>query len=303
MNKNFNTNQSSKKWFYSLLIIGLMMTLFTMSSIQAQAKKSTMGNQSATPSLTSTIAEPVKKLTIWNIIEMNDWLLWPFILLTMSGIMINVHRGLTEHRDKSRSLPLLQGKIRANGIRGFVQMVRSSRPNRAARLFYQIISTFDKTNQAQPVTEEVNQFLAAEREIFERFNRVNGFLSESAGALGLLGTVWGIFETFYTAKMDGATILRGMSVALITTLTGLIISLVLNGCGTYLYTLFNRQLNSLNNKAEELRQVLLLLEKRNVDSNHHEKEELQKIHVADRELRSEKQAYRKMSHEIAFADV
>ncbi|HEX9971193.1 MAG TPA: MotA/TolQ/ExbB proton channel family protein [bacterium] len=303
MSKNISTKRSAKKWFYLVIVIGLATTLFAISTINAQVKKANIGNQSVTSSLNSINAEPVKKLTIWNIIEMNDWLLWPFIILTMSGIMINVHRGLTEHRDKSRSLPLLQGKIRANGIRGFVQMVRSSRSNRAARLFYQIISTFDKTNQAQPVSDEVNQFLASEREIFERFNRVNNFLSESAGALGLLGTVWGIFETFYTAKMDGATILRGMSVALITTLTGLIISLVLNGCGTYLYTLFNRQLNSLNNKAEELRQVLLVLEKRNITNSPQEKEEIQKIHVADRELKSEKQAYRKMSHEIAFADI
>lgn len=303
MSKNINTRRSSKKWIGIIFIIGLMVMLCAMTSLQARVKSTPIGSPSAPPNSTNQNDELLKKLTIWNIIEMNDWLLWPFILLTMSGIMINVHRALTEHRDKSRSLPFMQAKIRANGIRGFVQMVRSSRPNRAARLFYQIISTFDKTNQAQPVNDDINHFLASERETFERFNRVNGFLSESAGALGLLGTVWGIFETFYTAKMDGATILRGMSIALITTLTGLIISLILNACGTYLYTLFNRQLNALTNKAEELRQVLLLLEKRTVEGSAHEKENVPKIHVADRELRTEKPVFRKVPHEIAFADI
>ncbi len=207
----------------------------------------------------------LERLTAWDIIKMNDWFLWPFVLLTGTGIMINVHRVLFEYRDRTRSQALLQGKIQANGIRNLVQMVRSSRTggsSRAARLFYQVIATFDKTNQAQPINDDINHFLSAERETFERFSRVNGFLSESAGALGLLGTVWGIFVTFYTANFDGPSILRGMSIALVTTLTGLIISLLLNFSGTYCYTMFNRQINLLMNKAEELRQALLYLEKK-----------------------------------------
>jgi len=207
----------------------------------------------------------LERLTAWDIIKMNDWFLWPFVLLTGTGIMINVHRVLFEYRDRTRSQALLQGKIQANGIRNLVQVVRSSRngsSSRAARLFYQIIATFDKTNQAQPINDDINHFLSAERETFERFTRVNGFLSDSAGALGLLGTVWGIFVTFYTANFDGPSILRGMSIALVTTLTGLIISLLLNFSGTYCYTMFNRQINLLMTKAEELRQALLYLEKK-----------------------------------------
>lgn len=207
----------------------------------------------------------LERLTAWDIIQMNDWFLWPFVLIIGAGIMLNVHRVLFEYRDRTRSQALLQGKIQANGIRNLVQMVRSSRTggsSRAARLFYQIIATFDKTNQAQPINDDINHFLSAERETFERFSRVNGFLSEAAGALGLLGTVWGIFVTFYTANFDGPSILRGMSIALVTTLTGLIISLVLNFSGTYCYTMFNRQINLLMNKAEELRQALLYLEKK-----------------------------------------
>ena len=87
-----------------------------------------------------------------------------------------------------------------------------------------------------------------------------GFISDTAGALGVLGTVWGIFETFHGGKLDGPTILQGMSVSLVTTLVGLVISLVLNAGATSVFSLFNKQLSLLASRAEELRQALLFIE-------------------------------------------
>jgi len=275
-----------KNWCYLIFIVGIVILLIVALKFEASAK--TENNRIQNESQKETSSQ-LDRLTVWNIMEMNDWFLWPFIALLSAGIMLNVHRILVEQRDKSRSLPLLQTKIHANGVRSLVQMVRTNRHNRAARLFYQVISTFDKTNQAQFVNEETNLFLAGEKESFERFNRVNAFLSESAGALGLLGTVWGIFVTFYTAKFDGPTILRGMSIALITTLTGLIISLVLNFCGTYLYTFFNRQLNLLANKAEELRQALLYLEKKSNGNGQPLSENLSNYRVSEPDFKSRRQ--------------
>jgi hypothetical protein len=57
--------------------------------------------------------------------------------------------------------------------------------------------------------------------------------------------------------MDGPSILKGMSIALITTLVGLIISLLLNLGAVSVFSLFNRQLKRISERAEELRQVLL----------------------------------------------
>lgn len=294
---NNKTTKVRKNWCYIIFILGIVIMLIGVSKFEAKAKTEHPTIQSEQKKDNTSQLE---KLTVWNIIEMNDWFLWPFIALTAVGIMLNVHRILVEQRDKSRSQPLLQTKIHANGIRSLVQMVRTNRHNRAARLFYQVISTFDKTNQAQFVNEEINLFITGEKESFERFNRVNAFLSESAGALGLLGTVWGIFITFYTAKFDGPTILRGMSIALITTLTGLIISLVLNLCGTYLYTFFNRQLNLLANKTEELRQALLYLEKKSNGNGQPLRENLSNYRVSEPGLQPKKQIRAKQPIEIAY---
>ena len=217
--------------------------------------------------------EKKEKLTAWSIIKMTDWLLWPFILLTAAGIMLIAYYALNENQDKKYAQNLYEKKIHSHDIRGFARLVQNSATSRASQLMFQIIITFDKTKRAEPIGNDINQFIKSERDSFETFNKIIGFLSETAGALGLLGTVWGIFQTFHAGKMDGPTILQGMSVSLVTTLVGLIISLVLNMGATYVFTIFNNHLQVLTNKAEELRQVLLLVEKGSVPDTQQNKPE------------------------------
>lgn len=266
--------------------------LLTISSLQANNNKTNstnMGNQTTQVEPNQDNAEQQERLTVWKIVKMTDWLFWPFMLIIATGIMLITYRTLFEHREKTRSQSIMNEKIRANGIRGLIQLIRSGTPTRASRLMYQLVTTFDKTNRAEPIGDDINQYLVSEKDSFETFNRINGFLSESAGALGLLGTVWGIFQTFHAGKLDGPVILQGMSVALVTTLVGLIISLILNMGGTYVFTLFNSQLNLLANKAEELRQALLYLEKKSNGNGQPLSENLSNYRMSEPDFKSRKQ--------------
>ena len=251
------------KWHYLAilvvagLIIGSISTLQAVNkNLQAKANKALKVETKQNPDG----ARAEKELSAWDIIEMTDWLFWPFVLLTGTGIFLLSYKGLQEYREKSRAKWLLEQKIGSGDIRRVIRMVQTSQPNRASRLMHQMIATFNMTRRAEPIGDDINAYLNAERDSFETFNRVLGFLSDTAGALGLLGTVWGIFETFHAGKLDGLTILQGMSISLVTTLVGLIISLFLNMGATGIFAFFNRQLNMLANRAEELRQALLYLE-------------------------------------------
>lgn len=291
------------KWYHIAFTLALIVTLFTISTLKASGRRdiqTNMPNQTMQAENNKIDAEQKEKLTVWKIVQMTDWLFWPFVLIIATGIMLVTYRTLFEHREKTRSNALLQGKINANAIRGFVQVIRKGSPTRASRLMYQMITTFDKTNRAEPIGDDINQFLVSERDSFETFNRINGFLSESAGALGLLGTVWGIFQTFHAGKLDGPVILQGMSVALITTLVGLIISLLLNMGGTYVFSLFNTQLNLLANKAEELRQALLYLEKKSNGNGQPLRENLSNYRVSEPGFKARKQHHIKQPIEIAY---
>ncbi|MDQ7064355.1 MAG: MotA/TolQ/ExbB proton channel family protein [candidate division KSB1 bacterium] len=249
------------KWHYLAILVVAGLIIGSISTSQAvnkrkQAKAKT--TQKAEAKQNQDGAE--KELSAWDIIEMTDWLFWPFVLLTGTGIFLLSYKGLQEYREKSRAKWLLEQKIGSGDIRRVIRMVQTSQPNRASRLMHQMIATFNKTKRAEPIGDDINAYLNAERDSFETFNRVLGFLSDTAGALGLLGTVWGIFETFHAGRLDGPTILQGMSISLVTTLVGLIISLFLNMGATGIFAFFNRQLNMLANRAEELRQALLYLE-------------------------------------------
>lgn len=243
------------------LILLVMALLFWFSVTQAKAKLEQKAKTENEQKLEQPdTATPGKKLSVWNIIEMTDWLFWPFVILTGVGIMMITYQALVEHRQKKRGSSLLNKTIELNDLSRIDKMVQIDTKNRAARLLHQMIATFKKTRQTIPIGTDVQQFLSEERQSFESFHRIMGYLSDSAGALGLLGTVWGIFQTFHAGKLDGSTILQGMSIALVTTLVGLIISLLLNMGTTAIFTIFNKQLTLLATRAEELRQVLYLIE-------------------------------------------
>ncbi len=289
---NSDKNFERIRFVNIIFIMAVMALLLTISTQRASGNSGiqpNLPNQITRIENNKTALEPTEKLTAWKIMQWCDWLFWPFIIITAAGIMLITYRTLFEHREKTRSDRLLQEKIKANSIRGLVQIIRSSNSTRASRLMYQVITTFDKTNRAEPIGDDINQFLASERDSFETFIRINGFLSESAGALGLLGTVWGIFQTFHAGRLDGPMILQGMSIALVTTLVGLIISLVLNMGGTYVFTLFNGQLNLIANKAEELRQALLYMEKKSNGNGQSLRENISKYRVSDPGFKAGKQ--------------
>ncbi|NIR50649.1 hypothetical protein GWO43_26125 [candidate division KSB1 bacterium] len=255
-------------WKKSLLlsvvaVCALVLVLSSAEQIVGQEEQITSANQDSAQVQNEAGSTPlVRDFSVWEILRMTDWLFWPFVALTAGGLMLLIFRTLVEFQEKKRSEMLYAEIVQLRDMRSLLQAIQNSASNRAARLFRQTVFTFNKTGRAEPIRDDANQFLSAERNSFETFNRVVNFLSDTAGALGLLGTVWGIFATFHSGRLDGPTILQGMSVSLVTTLVGLIISSILNMGATAVFAIFNKQLNLLSSRAEQVRQALLNIEKR-----------------------------------------
>ena len=68
-------------------------------------------------------------------------------------------------------------------------------------------------------------------------------MSDTAGALGLLGTIWGMYTTFIGGNLQPEQILSGMGIALVTTLLGLIVSIILNVFSTGVVKMFSNRLD------------------------------------------------------------
>jgi biopolymer transport protein ExbB/TolQ len=200
------------------------------------------------------------QFTLWQIFEMCGWLFWPFVILTGAGLVLLIYRARAERQQKMRAYDLLVEPIDLTTLAQFIKYLNLNQPCRATRLFNQMIATFNKTKRAEPLQEDADYFVRGERESFEAFNRVISFLADTAIALGLLGTIWGIFATFHGSHINGDAMLRDMSIALVTTFVGLVISIALNLGVTWLHAFFSRQLKLLGARAEELRQTMLHLQ-------------------------------------------
>lgn len=261
--ENWKARRSLQKALLTLLLFAGLIMLNVVAAAAQTREASQKTQTAATSSLahSTTQATPQNELTLWQILEMLDWTFWPFVFVIASGMMLIFWRMLSDYQDRARSKNLLNKPIVPSGLNQFGGIVSMMPPSRASKLFTHLILTFNKTNRADSLHEETNNYLSEDRGAYETFNRVISFLSETSGALGLLGTVWGIFVTFYGGKLDGATILNGMGVALITTLVGLIVSIAFNLGSTALFALYNAHMKIVSARAEELRQALLAVQR------------------------------------------
>ncbi|MDZ7267906.1 MAG: MotA/TolQ/ExbB proton channel family protein [candidate division KSB1 bacterium] len=242
--------------------LSLMLTCWAASLLPAAPPQTPATTPAPPAPVPKTAANPtVQNLTLKDMLDMLDWTFWPFVLVTLAGFTTLIWRALSDYQDRVRGRQLLAQTISLSSLNQFGSLVSAVQPSRAARLFKHMIMTFNKTNQAESLAGEVNTYLADDRTSYETFNRVMTYLSDTAGALGLLGTVWGIFVTFYGGTLDSTTILNGMGVALITTLVGLILSLLFNLGTTALNAGYGAHLKVIGDKAEELRQALLALQR------------------------------------------
>ena len=111
------------KWYYLVIILGVLILIIGISTLQADGKSKKLArseNQAIQNQNIEQSSAETKKLSAWNIIQMTDWLFWPFVVITTAGIMLIIYRTLFEHREKSRGQALLHSKINIRGCRYFL---------------------------------------------------------------------------------------------------------------------------------------------------------------------------------------
>jgi len=162
-------------------------------------------------------------------------------------------------RDRSVSRHLLDLELRTAGIDQLSRALQGQRDSMLASLHAAMINVFRSRPSDGMLHDEIANFVSQQQDQFTSFRRRLEFLADTAGALGLLGTVWGMFTVFFQGTSDKDVILRGMGIALITTLLGLVVSIILNLCATELSTFFDKRLAQVARKSDGLRFRLLEL--------------------------------------------
>ena len=195
----------------------------------------------------------------WSLTQQAGPLRWPIFLVLAFGL-VQVFVKLWELvRDGRVSGGLRSADLASMSLREITDLLRAQNESMLSSLQATMLNVFETRPGEGLLHDEISNFVAFKQAQFEVFRRRMDFLSDTAGALGLMGTVWGMFTVFFQGSAEQDVILRGMGIALITTLLGLVVSIILNFSATELSTFFGRRLEQVSAKADELRFRLMEL--------------------------------------------
>lgn len=185
-----------------------------------------------------------------------QWPIFGVFFIGMFLVFLKLYELLADGRE-SREIEDME--FRLMNVPQLIRAISGQRESMISRLHASMLNVF-QTHQAQAdLHEEIANYIRYQQDRFDTFKRRVDFLSDTAGALGLLGTVWGIFVVFSQGLLDDQIILSGMGVALISTLLGLVASIILNLSSTEIFSLFNKRLDRIAGKSDELRFRLMEL--------------------------------------------
>lgn len=240
------------------------LTACTSGDLWAQ---SGFGNQSSQQSAATANAELTKIgdiSTFWTLIKLGGGVSVAISLVLAMGIFLIVVEIYGLFMDRMNSRILLSTNYRQLAFGDVNKLVRNHSSSMIGRLYAVMLSIFNATGNTTDFHDEIANYLQLQQDRHNTFRTRLAFLSDTAGALGLLGTVWGMFVTFFGGNLDSQRILNGMGLALVTTLVGLVVSIILNFFATEIFSVFNKRLALISGKADEFRLWLMaIVQKRN----------------------------------------
>jgi biopolymer transport protein ExbB len=166
---------------------------------------------------------------VFEIIKSGGWMMWPLIICSIGALAIIAERFWTLR--KSRIIPdelvVQVWKLHKDNKLDEVTLRRLKTSSPLGRIIASGVSNSKHGREIMKESiEDVGRQVTHE---LERFLDALGLIAEVSPLLGLLGTVFGMIEIFSQLMQHGAgdpTVLAGgISVALITTATGLAVAI------------------------------------------------------------------------------
>lgn len=200
---------------------------------------------------------------IWEITKMAGPFRWAIFIVLFFGMGSIIYKYAELIMDNWKARPIYQLDLNVASLQEIEEAVNKNPNNLVNKLFSNMLNIFQTTERAEDFHYEITNFDQIQQDKFATFQGKMSFLSDTAGALGLLGTVWGMFVTFSRGILDNQIILTGMGLALVTTLMGLVTSIILNFFSTQIQGFFRRNIDQLLEKGDQLRLQLLRTQRKN----------------------------------------
>ena len=138
-------------------------------------------------------------------------------------------------------------------------IVRGSDDSLYRRLLAGMLQVWHNAPEPAALGQESGTVLEAARAAYGRTQRMVGFFSSTAGGLGLLGTLVGIYALFSAETRDAQTIFAGIAIAIVSTLLGIVVSIILELLEALVHSWASRYMERAEEWAAAVRYRLLAL--------------------------------------------
>lgn len=196
--------------------------------------------------------------------KQGGWVMYPIYLVGILGVGVIIYQLVRIYFDKRRAKPI-QAAIERQlkdiaeetehpvRVREIWETVAQHPRSELSRLLTLLCELWQRDPSAQVLQVEIDGHVSGIKEKYEMGRSFVILLSDTAGALGLLGTVLGMYQTFMPGKLESSQIITGMGVALVTTIGGLVVSIFLNFVTSWAHSIFYRHLEWIVERADLFR--------------------------------------------------
>lgn len=202
---------------------------------------------------------PVASTSIWDLVEQAGGIRYPIYAILIVGLLLIFGKVFELAQDKKLQKELEKASFADATLDDIITLVSSQSGHMLSAVMAKLLNVYSNNKASEMLHSEISSYNLLKQDEFSTFKQRIDFLSDTAGALGLLGTVWGMFLVFSSGSSDKETILIGMGVALMSTLLGLVVSIILNFFTTMTQGFFTKHLQAVSEKADELRFRLIEL--------------------------------------------
>ncbi len=191
-------------------------------------------------------------------------IMYPIYAVFILGVGVIIYQLVRIYLDKRHTKPiqaaidrqlkdLAQEAEHPARVREIWETVAQHPRSELSRLITLLCDLWQRDPSAQVLQVEIDGHVTAMKEKYEMGRSFAVLLSDTAGALGLLGTVWGMYQTFMPGKLESSQIISGMGLALVTTIGGLVVSIFLNFAISWAHSIFYRHLEGIVERADLFR--------------------------------------------------
>ncbi|MCY4158443.1 MAG: MotA/TolQ/ExbB proton channel family protein [Bacteroidetes bacterium] len=202
----------------------------------------------------SSFPQEVQSFSILELFSQAGGFQWPILAVLIAGLIILMLRMVRLIRDDLAARPLKQLSLDSITLSALLE----ARKRAADSLYTQLLSGLIQLHRnPEAMGREVSDIATASHAAYERTQRIVNYCSSTAGGLGLLGTLVGIYALFSTGTRDAQTIFAGIAIAVVSTLLGIITSILLEFFEAVMHGYVSRYIESAQMWAQKVRSYIL----------------------------------------------